>query len=717
MKLRPMHVLAVLALAAILVLLWSSTRRTGRSEGLGEPTFAIRFGALVGAVPAGRFNLVAADLKTIREKFPTGFKLAANSAGRPELRVTFVGLATTFETTSAQVNVQYPSGGSFVDYKPIGDVTLFVGTTTENLALYPLTTAPSAAPVAAPSGLVYYKASFYSVNNILKSGSDWAQLRALSGRPLYMQGRGVGTTYVITFNKLNATWQEDTNIHNITITANGVKVADVASAAAAGIQFASTVSFREVSPMGAPVASPASRPAGAPVGAPMAAPVGAPASFVKPTKNCFDYKYYFTDSKLDPSFNNLDNAYMHFDNYGFKEGRPWRDSCTGKLWIGAVEQLAAAPASRPAGAPVGAPMAAPASRPAGAPVGAPMAAPAFRPSPAGAPMAAPAFRPSPAGAPVGAPSTGQYYEVQFYSAKNMLKTLEWEALRAYVRNNPNAQFYMKGYPNEKFHFVFKGEGDTIQGVDVHKIKDGTSTLVTITQNDMGVMSQHENQQTPTIVSFRVAESFSPSTPSDPYAPAPKAAPMSAPAPYVPKAAAPMSAPAPYVPKAAAPMSAPAPYSVPRPAAVPAAVDFDFKTMNLLFRDQDALIKDAAYDKLLEKYGIENWIEFNYGGKTFKMKFLLGRDGTDRARYVELNVETGGKWVKVEKNGIPEVPFTAINISGKNAFQRDPVTQSDNVSGDTFRPENVTITDLDGKVVYDTSTAQKLKLQMICRKPF
>ena len=144
---------------------------------------------------------------------------------------------------------------------------------------------------------------------------------------------------------------------------------------------------------------------------------------------------------------------------------------------------------------------------------------------------------------------------------------------------------------------------------------------------------------------------------------------------------------------------------------------DIRQLNLHFRDDAALIKDSGYDKLLETYGIENWIEFHYGGKTFRLKFLLGRDGTDRARYVDLESETGGgAWVAVKAGGVPGEPFTAINISGKKAFQRDPMTTLDASDGDTFRPENVTITDLDGKVVYDTSTAQKLKLQMICRKP-
>jgi len=359
-----------------------------------------------------------------------------------------------------------------------------------------------------------------------------------------------------------------------------------------------------------------------------------------------------------------------------------------------------------------------------APYAVPKAAPApyAVPKAAPAPYAVPKAAPAPYAVPKAAPAPADnFYDVQFYSAKNMLMKLDFMALRAFVENNPTVQFFMRDNPTMKWHFEFKKnasgyvQNGIIQGVTIYKNGQEVGTTV----NDMGIRSVKESDRTdgvPDTVSFRVAD-FSWPVPKAAPAPAPYAVPKAAPAPYaVPK---PAPAPAPYAVPKPAPAPAPAPYAVPRPAPVapvPAGSITEIKQLNLLFRDQEAIIKDAGYDKLLETYGIENWIEFHYGGKTFRMRFLLGRDGTDRARYVDLESETGGTWVAVEAGGVPGEPFTAINITGKKVFQRDPTTTLDASDGDTFRPENVTITDLDGKVVYDTSTAQKLKLQMICRKP-
>jgi hypothetical protein len=444
-------------------------------------------------------------------------------------------------------------------------------------------------------------------------------------------------------------------------------------------------------------------------------------------------------------------------------------------------------------------------------------------SPTAAPKAAPAPYSAPKAAP--APADG-YYQVQFHSAKDMLKTLEWEALRAYVRANPNAQFFMKGYPNEKFHFVFKSENPQIQGIDIHKIKDGKSTTVVVTLRDMGVNSEKENLKAD-IVEFRVADSFSPSTPYDPYkpaaAPVPYSAPKAAPVPYSAPSYKPSAAPAPadgyydvqfhsaknmlmkldfvalrafvetnptaqffmkgnptvkwhfefrktasgYVqngtiqgvtiykngqeevlstlnqmgtrsvmesdrkdgvpdtvsfrvadfswPSTAPPLghpsySAPSPYSAPKPATVPFSAPptgpVTIAQMNLHFRDTEAIIKDDSYETLLKKFGIENWIEFSYDKKQFRLKFQQGREGTERARFVELKIMANGSWVDAKPEHIPGERIAATNITGKSSYQID---------SNDFKPENVTITDKNDNVVYDTSTSRKLKLNTVCQK--
>ena len=770
-------------------------------------------------VAAGEFRMMGSsdDLNAIIKSFPNGFSW--QSGGR-SYRATIKekdGIVLEDGKFSVGINLKMLFGGVFVNVdknlQNITDTTIFKTLTQVTLsALAAAPTAPTA-PAAAPSAFKptaadgYYQVQFQNPTS-MRTTLEWEALRGYvekNPEAQFFKSKDPVTRYKFIFNKASGKYVQSSSIQNISILKNGTRVDNLSTDM--GIADKDViVSFRP-----ALTAAPSAfKPAAAPSAfKPAAAP--APALV---TQACFDWEYYLANSpdltstpalREQYSSNGGEYAYRHYANGVFSGfgNRRWRDKCTGQTWQGTTP----VPYS-------------------------PTTAPKAAPAPFSAPKAAPA------------PSDG-YYQVQFHSAKDMLKTLEWEALRAYVRANPNAQFFMKGYPNEKFHFVFKSENSKIQGVDIHKIKDGKSTTVVITLRDMGVNSEKENLKVDT-VSFRVADSFSPSTPYDPYAPkaaapAPYSAPKAAPVPYKPSAAPapadgyydvqfhsaknmlmkldfvalrsfvetnptaqffmkgnpstkwhfefrktasgyvqngtiqgvtiykngqeevlstmvqmgtrsvtdsdgqvqdtvsfrvadfswpafkPAAAPSAFKPSSAPAPSAfkpvssvPAPYSAPRaaPVSVPAAGSIiEIKQLNLLFRDQDAIIKDAGYEKLLETYGIENPIRFNYGGKLFSVRFLLGRDGTDRARYVNLYVSVDGKWVPVTAGGIPEEPFVAINIHGKKAFQRDPVTTTTSSDGsDTFRPENVTITDLDGKVVYDTSTAQKLKLQMICRKP-
>ena len=755
-------------------------------------------------VAAGEFRMMGSsdDLNAIIKSFPNGFSW--QSGGR-SYRATIKekdGIVLEDGKFSVGINLKMLFGGVFVNVdknlQNITDTTIFKTLTQVTLsALAAAPTAPTA-PAAAPSAFKptaadgYYQVQFQNPTS-MRTTLEWEALRGYvekNPEAQFFKSKDPVTRYKFIFNKASGKYVQNSSIQSISILKNGTRVDNLSTDM--GIADKDViVSFRP-----ALTAAPSAfKPAAAPSAfKPAAAP--APALV---TQACFDWEYYLANSpdltstpalREQYSSNGGEYAYRHYANGVFSGfgNRRWRDKCTGQTWQGTTP----APYS-------------------------PTTAPKAAPAPFSAPKAAPA------------PADG-YYQVQFHSAKDMLKTLEWEALRAYVRANPNAQFFMKGYPNEKFHFVFKSENSKIQGVDIHKIKDGKSTTVVITLRDMGVNSEKENLKADT-VSFRVADSFSPSTPYDPYkpaaAPAPYSAPKAAPVPYKPSAApapadgyydvqfhsaknmlmkldfvalrafvetnptaqffmkgnpstkwhfefrktasgyvqngtiqsvtiykngqevgttlndmstrsvtesdrkdgvpdtvsfrvADFSWPSTAPPSGQPSVFKPVPFSAPKPAIVPfsapkpAPVPFSapptgpvtIAQMNLHFRDTEAIIKDDSYETLLKKFGIENWIEFSYDKKQFRLKFQQGREGTERARFVELKIMANGSWVDAKPEHIPGERIAATNITGKSSYQID---------SNEFKPENVTITDKNDNVVYDTSTARKLKLNTVCQK--